>query len=167
MRSWKYNGCGEQGSMYTGIAEAMPVCVLFIEPPSSWTAPNCTDCIRNAPPNAGERIKQIGADRFARNIYDSATYKSRLKKNGVKVLSARENITDDAPGVLMESVLEINTCQGLFSIEYSRIPSAPQNKVLTGFWRWLCTSSFSSTLTQRYIMRKCPAECVIANLQNK
>ena len=45
-------------------------------------------------------------DRFARNRYDSATYKSKLKKNGVKVLSARENISDDASGVLMESVLE-------------------------------------------------------------
>jgi DNA invertase Pin-like site-specific DNA recombinase len=45
-------------------------------------------------------------DRFARNRYDSATYKSKLKKNGVKVLSARENITDDASGILMEAVLE-------------------------------------------------------------
>ena len=45
-------------------------------------------------------------DRFARNRYDSATYKARLKKNGVKVLSVRENITDDASGVLMEAVLE-------------------------------------------------------------
>ena len=45
-------------------------------------------------------------DRFARNRYDSATYKARLKKNGVRVLSARENISDDASGVLMEAVLE-------------------------------------------------------------
>ena len=45
-------------------------------------------------------------DRFARNRYDSATYKTKLKKNGVKVLSARENITDDASGILMEAVLE-------------------------------------------------------------
>jgi len=45
-------------------------------------------------------------DRFARNRYDSATYKSKLKKNGVRLLSARENISDDASGVLMESVLE-------------------------------------------------------------
>lgn len=45
-------------------------------------------------------------DRFARNRYDSATYKAKLKKNGVKVLSAHENITDDASGVLMEAVLE-------------------------------------------------------------
>ena len=45
-------------------------------------------------------------DRFARNRYDSATYKAKLKKNGVKVYSAKENITDDASGILMESVLE-------------------------------------------------------------
>ena len=41
-------------------------------------------------------------DRFARNRYDSATYKAKLKKNGIRVLSARENISDDASGVLME-----------------------------------------------------------------
>ena len=45
-------------------------------------------------------------DRFARNRYDSATYKAKLKKNGIRVLSARENISDDASGVLMEAVLE-------------------------------------------------------------
>lgn len=45
-------------------------------------------------------------DRFARNRYDSATYKHALKKNGVRVLSAKENISDDASGILVESVLE-------------------------------------------------------------
>lgn len=45
-------------------------------------------------------------DRFARNRYDSATYKNKLKKNGVRVFSAKENISDDASGVLMESLLE-------------------------------------------------------------
>ena len=45
-------------------------------------------------------------DRFSRNRYDSAVYKTKLKKNGVRVLSARENIADDASGVLMEAVLE-------------------------------------------------------------
>jgi DNA invertase Pin-like site-specific DNA recombinase len=46
-------------------------------------------------------------DRFARDRYDSAIYKNRLKKNNnIKVLSARENISDDASGILMESVLE-------------------------------------------------------------
>lgn len=45
-------------------------------------------------------------DRFAHNRYDSAHYKNLLKKNGVRVLSARENISDDASGILVESVLE-------------------------------------------------------------
>lgn len=45
-------------------------------------------------------------DGFARDRYDSATYKHALKKNVFKVLSAKENITDDASGVLMESVFE-------------------------------------------------------------
>ena len=45
-------------------------------------------------------------DRFARNRYDSAHYKNILKKNGVKVLSAKENIADDPSGILMETVLE-------------------------------------------------------------
>lgn len=45
-------------------------------------------------------------DRFSRSRYDSAIYKHRLKKNGVKVLSAKENIKDDPSGILLESVIE-------------------------------------------------------------
>ncbi len=45
-------------------------------------------------------------DRFARNRYDSAIYKNSLKKNNVKVLSAKENISDDASGILMEGLFE-------------------------------------------------------------
>ena len=45
-------------------------------------------------------------DRFARNRYDSAHYKSLLKKNGVKVISAKETIGEGSEGILLESVLE-------------------------------------------------------------
>ena len=45
-------------------------------------------------------------DRFSRSRYDSAVYKAKLKKNGVKVLSAKENIRDDPSGIILESVLE-------------------------------------------------------------
>lgn len=45
-------------------------------------------------------------DRFSRNRYDSAHYKHILKKNGVKVLSAKENISNDPSGILMETMLE-------------------------------------------------------------
>ena len=45
-------------------------------------------------------------DRFARNRYDSAHYKATLRKNGVKVISATEVISDGAEGIILESVLE-------------------------------------------------------------
>ena len=40
-------------------------------------------------------------DRFARNRYDSAHYKAILRKNGVKVVSATEIISDTAEGILL------------------------------------------------------------------
>lgn len=45
-------------------------------------------------------------DRFARDRYDSAHYKNTLKKNGVKVISATERISDGPEGIILESVLE-------------------------------------------------------------
>ena len=45
-------------------------------------------------------------DRFARNRYDSAYYKNVLRRNGVKVLSATELISQNAEGILLESMLE-------------------------------------------------------------
>ena len=45
-------------------------------------------------------------DRFCRNRYDSAICKRILKQNNVRLISARETITEDASGVLMESLLE-------------------------------------------------------------
>jgi Site-specific recombinases, DNA invertase Pin homologs len=45
-------------------------------------------------------------DRFSRDRYDSAHYKRVLSKNGVKVVSATEPISNDASGILLESLLE-------------------------------------------------------------
>ena len=45
-------------------------------------------------------------DRFARNRYDSAYYKNVLKKNGVRVISAKESISQGADSILLESILE-------------------------------------------------------------
>ena len=45
-------------------------------------------------------------DRFSRSREDSAHYKHKLKKNGVKVISVREHISEDASGIIIESVLE-------------------------------------------------------------
>ena len=45
-------------------------------------------------------------DRFARNRYDSAHYKNILRKNGVRLLSAKENISEGPEGIILESMLE-------------------------------------------------------------
>ena len=45
-------------------------------------------------------------DRFARNRYDSAHYKAVLRRNGVKVVSATENISYGPEGIILESMLE-------------------------------------------------------------
>ena len=60
--------------------------------------------------DSGKRLFEIvlvwKLDRFARSRYDSAHYKNILKKNGVKVVSATENITDGPEGIILESMLE-------------------------------------------------------------
>ena len=65
-----------------------------------------------------EAILVYQLDRFARFRYDSAIYKAKLKKNGVRVISARENISDDASGILVEGVLE--SMAEYFSAELSQ-----------------------------------------------
>lgn len=45
-------------------------------------------------------------DRFARNRYDAASFKYKLRQAGVKLISATERISDAPEGVLMESLLE-------------------------------------------------------------
>lgn len=45
-------------------------------------------------------------DRFARDRFDSAYYKRILKKNGARVISAKETISQGAEGILLESMLE-------------------------------------------------------------
>lgn len=44
-------------------------------------------------------------DHFARNRYDSAHYKAALKKNGVRVISTKENIAGGPEGIMLESTI--------------------------------------------------------------
>lgn len=62
--------------------------------------------IRDSEKKGFEAVIVYKLDRFARSRYDSATYKYKLKKNGVRVISATENISDSPEGVILESVLE-------------------------------------------------------------
>ena len=45
-------------------------------------------------------------DRFSRNKYEATIHKHTLKENGVKLISAMENIPDSPEGIILESLLE-------------------------------------------------------------
>ena len=45
-------------------------------------------------------------DRFSRDKTDNVIYKNALRKNGVKVVSVHEQITDDPTGAFIESIIE-------------------------------------------------------------
>lgn len=53
-----------------------------------------------------EAIVVYKLDRFARNRYDSAIYKKKLKDVGVQLISATETIASTPEGIIFESVLE-------------------------------------------------------------
>lgn len=62
--------------------------------------------IRDSEKDKFEAVIVYKLDRFSRNRYDSANYKYRLKKNGVSLISATENISSEPEGIILESVLE-------------------------------------------------------------
>ena len=68
--------------------------------------PSFQKMIADAAKNQWDAILVYKLDRFARNRYDSAIYKTKLRKYDVSVLSAMENISDSPEGVILESVLE-------------------------------------------------------------
>ncbi len=45
-------------------------------------------------------------DRFSRNKFEIAMHRKHIKDNGIKILSAMENIPDSPEGILLESLLE-------------------------------------------------------------
>lgn len=45
-------------------------------------------------------------DRFSRNKYEMAMHKKTLKDNGIRLVSAMENIPDTPEGIILESLLE-------------------------------------------------------------
>jgi len=62
--------------------------------------------IRDSAKNLFDVIIVWKLDRFARNRYDSAHYKAILRKNGVKIISAKESISEGPEGIILESMLE-------------------------------------------------------------
>ena len=68
--------------------------------------PEFQNMIRDSEKGLFDIVLVWNIDRFSRDRYDSAHYKHLLKKNGVKVVSAKENISDGPEGIILESMLE-------------------------------------------------------------
>lgn len=68
--------------------------------------PNFQKMIKDSYRKVFDTVIVWKVDRFARNRYDSAHYKNILKKNGVKVVSAKEHISEGAEGIILEAMLE-------------------------------------------------------------
>ena len=68
--------------------------------------PNFQKMIKDSAKRLFDVIIVWKLDRFARNRFDSAYYKNILKENGVRVVSAKESISEGAEGIILESVLE-------------------------------------------------------------
>jgi DNA invertase Pin-like site-specific DNA recombinase len=62
--------------------------------------------IRDSEKGRFQAVIMYTLDRFARNRYDSAIYKAKLKKNGIKLHYAKQPMPDTPEGIILESVLE-------------------------------------------------------------
>jgi DNA invertase Pin-like site-specific DNA recombinase len=70
------------------------------------TRPDFQRMIRDAEKRQFQLVIVWKLDRFARNRYDSAIYKAKLKRYGVRVVSVMENINDGPEGIILEGILE-------------------------------------------------------------
>jgi DNA invertase Pin-like site-specific DNA recombinase len=68
--------------------------------------PEFQKMIRDSAQRRFDFVLVYSLDRFARDRYDNAIYKARLKKHGIRVVSATESISDDPAGIMVEGVLE-------------------------------------------------------------
>ena len=68
--------------------------------------PDFQRMIADASKKQFERVIVWKLDRFARNRYDSALYKHKLKQYGVRVVSAMENVGEGDESILLEALLE-------------------------------------------------------------
>ena len=62
--------------------------------------------IKDSDCHAFEAVLVWKLDRFARNRYDAAIYRNKLKKNNVKIVSVTETFSDGPEGVILEGLLE-------------------------------------------------------------
>ena len=68
--------------------------------------PSFQQMINDSAKNDWDYVLVYKLDRFSRDKYDTAIYKKKLKDNGIKVISATENIPDTPEAIIFESVIE-------------------------------------------------------------
>ncbi len=68
--------------------------------------PNFQQLITDSSKNLFDIVLVHKLDRFSRNRYDSAVYKSKLRRNNVKICSVLERLDDTPESIIMESMLE-------------------------------------------------------------
>ena len=81
----------------------------YIDRAMSGTNDNRNDfqrMLKNASKQAWDYVLVYKLDRFSRNKYEMAMHKKTLRDNGIKLLSAMENIPDSPEGIILESLLE-------------------------------------------------------------
>lgn len=97
------------------------------------TRPDFQRMITDASKRQFELVIVWKLDRFARNRYDSAIYKAKLKKCGVRVVSVKENITDTPEGIILEGLLE--SMAEYYSANLSQnILRGKRETMLKGYW---------------------------------
>lgn len=62
--------------------------------------------LKDSSKKAWDYVLVYKLDRFSRNKYEMAMHKKTLKDNGIKLISAMENIPDTPEGIILESLLE-------------------------------------------------------------
>lgn len=73
---------------------------------SAERRPGFQRMVRDAERAGWDAVIVYKMDRFARNRFDSATYKARLKRYGTRLVSATEGIPEGPEGIILDSVLE-------------------------------------------------------------
>ena len=102
-------------------AHDLQIVAQYIDRALSGTSdqrPQFQQMIADSAERMWESVLVYKLDRFARNRYDSALYKKKLRDNGVRVISATEQISDSPEGIIMEGLLE--AMDEYYSAELSR-----------------------------------------------
>lgn len=68
--------------------------------------PDFQRMIKDSSKHQWDMVLVYKLDRFSRDKYESTIHKHTLKENGVKLVSAMENIPDSPEGIILESLLE-------------------------------------------------------------